>query len=215
MDEDKALRRLTTLLATLHLDPTQHQAQCEQGYCAAPASMLGLCTAGIIEWGVPPCTSLAFDWREGVLAPEEDWASLLSERLCGPAPFARQLLLEADAKCDADGADLSTIQYVRSIIPPGWPLLDFVGTSAIGNSTTGSQWKPQAQTFPKGDAEGAQDELSKTPAAARSCHTGDAKAGKPLSTMAQRRHRRHQRTSRPTSCWRWHLRLSSPMWPSI
>ena len=188
VDEDKwRCGSPTTLLATLHLDPTQHQAQCEQGYCAAPASMLGLCTAGIIEWGVPPCTSLAFDWREGVLAPEEDWASLLSERLCGPAPFARQLLLEADARCDADGADLSTIQYVRSIIPLGWPLLDFVGTSAIGNSTDwNAQWKHlTGSDFSKelkATLKGAQDELSATPAAARSyATTGDAKAGKPLS----------------------------------
>lgn len=97
------------------------------------------------------------------------------------------MLLEADATCDADAADLPSIQLVRSFVPLGWPLLDFVGDDALGNATDWTaQWKHlTGSTFAKelkATLKGSQDRLSVTPSSSKSYATaGDVAGGKPLS----------------------------------
>ena len=75
-----------SLLATLHVDPAQHQQQCESGYCNAPPAALSLCQVGAVAWGVFPCTSKAFDWRAATLAPEAPRVFKKILRFITPSP---------------------------------------------------------------------------------------------------------------------------------
>ena len=70
----------SSLLGILYLNQTSHQEGCMRGFCMAPPSALSLCTSGAQVWGVPPCVSTIFDWRDGTLADEALWPTLLMER---------------------------------------------------------------------------------------------------------------------------------------
>ena len=182
--EEHACEGPMSLLSVLHLNATRHAEQCVAGFCNAPSSMMSMCGAAV-AWGVPPCTSKVFDWRHGTLADEADWPALLKERLCGPIPFMRRLILEAEQTCTDASVDLAALQYARAFVPMGWPLLNFTGEDKIGNDTDWTaQWSvltssPFASNL-KLSLKGAQDEFSATTSSARSYATEGAE-GKPLS----------------------------------
>jgi len=103
----------TSVLRYLYLNDALHEAQCRQGFCdllevqmrtsmidgTAFAPSLSFCeTAG--TWGIYPCTSTVYDWRDGVLAPPATWATELEARLCAPPlATARTMLLDRDSTC--------------------------------------------------------------------------------------------------------------------
>jgi hypothetical protein len=99
------------VLRYLYQNDALEKAQCEAGFCHALS--VGLPLAYCANYGVFPCTSTIYDWRDGTLAAEEDWPSLLEARLCSSTYLAgvKQLLLPTNAACTSDA--LSS-QYVRS-----------------------------------------------------------------------------------------------------
>ena len=57
--------------------------------------------------------STVYDWRDGKLAPEADWPSLLAQVCTKPElRYTKTVLLQTTAKCTAD--ELSS-RYVRSL----------------------------------------------------------------------------------------------------
>ena len=184
----------SSLLPILHINSDKHEEQCNDGFCYAPSSMLPLCTSGAIEWGVPPCTSKIYDWRDGILAAEDEWNDLIQERLCGPNPIMRRMLLPAEATCTADEIVPSTVRYVRSFYSLGWPLLNYTGEEDSGGghgpagnaSDWDSQWvELRSSTYIgalKKELRSAQDDLSATSAFAKT-YSKEAKEGRPLSVL--------------------------------
>lgn len=176
-----------SILPVLYLNASAHAGQCARGYCAAPPSMLPNCGVSV-AWGVPPCVSRVYDWRDGTLAAESEWASLLQTRLCGPMPSMRRLLLSASATCTASAMELPSVRYVRSFVPLGYPLLNWTGeVGAAGNATDrGAQWEElRSGTYIndlKVGLRAAQDEFSATSAWAKTYSTAPVD-GKPLSVL--------------------------------
>jgi hypothetical protein len=175
-----------SLLPLLYLNATAHESQCLDGFCAAP-SQLSLCTSGTVEWGAPPCVSTIYDWRSGTLAPESDWPSLLRERLCGPFPQRRNILLAADATCTSSEFDTASVQYARTVFSVGSPLLNFTGETdgGLGNATDlDSQWNALSESRFASELKtalrAAQDDLSATSSGARTYSSSPAE-GKPLA----------------------------------
>ena len=72
-----------TLLNFLHVNDAAHADLCGRGFCHASPKQQGRC-AQTGAWGVFPCTSPVYDWREGTLAPEAEWSSLVASRMCAP-----------------------------------------------------------------------------------------------------------------------------------
>lgn len=81
-----------TVLRHLFRNSALEQAQCEAGFCAAlgfganASQALAQCEAQ--GYGVFPCTSTVYDWRDGTLAPEVDWPALLASQVCENAGAA-------------------------------------------------------------------------------------------------------------------------------
>jgi hypothetical protein len=73
---------------------------------------LAACAAS--GYGVFPCTSSIYDWRDGALAPEAEWASLLATGVCDNAPnlYAKMVLLPKTLTCT--GSALSS-EFARSL----------------------------------------------------------------------------------------------------
>jgi len=101
-----------SLLNFLRPNDALQKKQCEEGFCHAPWYNV---TCADSDYGVFPCTSTIYDWRDGDLTTAHtwDWASLVATRLCGiPAlKWQKTTLLEKDATCTA--TELSS-KYVRS-----------------------------------------------------------------------------------------------------
>ena len=57
----------------------------------------------------------------------------------------RNTIIAADANCTGAAVDLSSMRYVRSAFPLGWPLLNYTdsgGAQSLGNATDWTlQWK--------------------------------------------------------------------------
>jgi hypothetical protein len=74
------------VLRHLFRDSALEKAQCEAGFCAAlnfganASQALAQCEAQ--GYGVFPCVSTAYDWRDGTLAAEADWPALLASQVC-------------------------------------------------------------------------------------------------------------------------------------
>lgn len=99
-----------TLLNILHPNDALQQKQCEEGFCYAPWYDV---TCQASDYGVFPCTSTIYDWRDGTRAAKEEWASLLTTRLCGipGLKWQKTTLLEKSAECTATK---HSSKYVRS-----------------------------------------------------------------------------------------------------
>ena len=81
-----------TVLRHLFRNGALEKAQCDAGFCAAlgfganASQALAQCEAQ--GYGVFPCTSTVYDWRDGTLAPEVDWPALLASQVCENAGAA-------------------------------------------------------------------------------------------------------------------------------
>ena len=98
-----------SLLRYLMTNDALEKVQCEAGFCH-PAANLADCAAS--GYGVFPCYSTIYDWRDGELADEADWSALLTARVCENAAvgtYFKTLLLDMDVDCT-----LPSSKYVRS-----------------------------------------------------------------------------------------------------
>jgi len=66
-----------SILTYLHRNASAHATLCQAGFCMTPIAQQGICGVAV-EWGDLPCFSTAFDWRDGVLAPQTEWRSILN-----------------------------------------------------------------------------------------------------------------------------------------
>eukprot|EP00321_Phaeocystis_globosa_P013586 CAMPEP_0118809216 /NCGR_PEP_ID=MMETSP1162-20130426/90_1 /TAXON_ID=33656 /ORGANISM="Phaeocystis Sp, Strain CCMP2710" /LENGTH=179 /DNA_ID=CAMNT_0006738619 /DNA_START=13 /DNA_END=549 /DNA_ORIENTATION=+ len=92
-----------SLLNILYPNDALQQKQCEEGFCHRKLFNVTHEQCKATGYGVFPCTSTIYDWRDGELAPEKDWAALLNTRLCAiPAlKWQKTTLLEKNATCTA------------------------------------------------------------------------------------------------------------------
>jgi hypothetical protein len=135
-DEDGAnCSSPVTILRFLYVNDALHEQQCRQGYCdlfefqyrQAVANgesfvpNIAYCHGGSGTWGVWPCTSTIYDWRDGVLGSQATWAAEVVRRLCTVGSLRDQLqpfLLEMHAACQPTGLTYSLdASYVRSNYP--------------------------------------------------------------------------------------------------
>ena len=80
--------------------------------------------------------STVYDWRDGTLAPEADWPSLLAQVCTKPElRYTKTVLLQTTAKCTAD--ELSS-RYVRSLyqvcrrcLPPPCPSIVYSRAASL------------------------------------------------------------------------------------
>jgi len=121
-----------TILNYLYRNDDKHKSLCEAGYCSFDRdTALAVCgSSGAFQWGTFPCTSNAFDWRDGKLAKKSEWGELLEKNLCKPAPFFAQQVLDKTAY-DCDGGTVKS-KYLKSTYSTGWPLKGYKNRDQAG-----------------------------------------------------------------------------------
>lgn len=109
-----------SILTYLHRNASAHEAQCREGACATPAwgMMCGVPVPSAPAWGEWPCVSTTFDWRDGELAPADEWATLLDDALAFhdaylPAQASMRTLLSELRNASVAATDLSS-RYARA-----------------------------------------------------------------------------------------------------
>lgn len=117
-DEKPRCKAPDTVLNILYKDDDLHKEQCEDGFCLIEDT--DVCGT-FVDWGVRPCVSRVFDWREGELADEKDFPKLLHERLCEVDGTATTLYLDSNKTCE-DEKEGAVSRHTRSQYAIGWPI---------------------------------------------------------------------------------------------
>jgi len=113
--------------------------------CESPQSVLRhLFRNGALEkaqceaqgYGVFPCTSTVYDWRDGTLAPEVDWPALLASQVCENAGmvYSKVLLLQTKAECTASRLSSRYVRSLYSVHDPlntTWPPLEYLKANEV------------------------------------------------------------------------------------
>ena len=94
-----------TVLRHLRTNDALEKEQCEAGFCAGLNFGVSLQQCEALGYGVFPCVSTVYDWRDGTLAPEADWPSLLASKVCENTgmPAWSQLCGGGAARCSSRG----------------------------------------------------------------------------------------------------------------
>jgi len=127
-DKDSRCAQPLTILNYLHQNDKEHKELCKKGFCLVSKTVQDSCDGSFdsngttvstgLSWGKYPCVSTAFDWRQGKLAPEEDWDKLLEDLLCDPG-FNTKFLLDKNAEaCEKP----ITTKFARARYDVGCPL---------------------------------------------------------------------------------------------
>jgi hypothetical protein len=115
-----------TLLNYLYRNDSVHESQCRLGFCNAPTAAVALCgTVALADWGTAPCTSKVYDWRDGVLADEQDWPELIHDQVCS-SDTLKEILLDSDAVCKPKSVSTryTVSRYSLETMEDDWPTFE-------------------------------------------------------------------------------------------
>ncbi|EOD06425.1 hypothetical protein EMIHUDRAFT_219333 [Emiliania huxleyi CCMP1516] len=106
-----------TLLNYLYVSDEAHEAGCVAGFCETDNLTLcrpaGAKVSGTTRYGISPCRSRTYDWRNGSLTPIDQWAKRFLD-CCATAPDIAEELLPTTAFEECRNGTWGGTRYARA-----------------------------------------------------------------------------------------------------